>query len=115
MREFRPPVRPSAFRLILAVLLPALVIVPMVALASITLGITHATYTIGEGSLRVRSGDLFAGILQSTGSLSLNELITHDALSNTPMSVQASRANVDQPFTREAPRPVGPWAYCRTA
>src|SRR5690242_8433019 len=46
------------------------------------------------------NGDLFAGILQSTGSLSLTELITHDALSTTTMTVQASRANVDQPFTR---------------
>ena len=46
------------------------------------------------------TGDLFAGILQSTGSLSLNELETHDALSSTPLTVQASRDNVDQPFTR---------------
>ena len=48
------------------------------------------------------NGDLFAGILQSTGSLSLNELITHDAFSTTTMTVQSSRANVDQPFTRVA-------------
>jgi hypothetical protein len=46
------------------------------------------------------SGDLYAGILRSSGSLALNELVTHDALSNTPMTVQASRPNVDQPFTR---------------
>jgi len=46
------------------------------------------------------NGDLFAGILQSTGSLSLNELITHDALATSTMTVQASRSNVDQPFTR---------------
>jgi hypothetical protein len=46
------------------------------------------------------NGDLYAGILQSTGSLSLDELDTHDALSTTPMTVQTTRANVDQPFTR---------------
>src|SRR5215510_3323545 len=46
------------------------------------------------------NGDLFAGILQSTESLSLNELITHDALATSTMTVQASRSNVDQPFTR---------------
>jgi hypothetical protein len=46
------------------------------------------------------NGDLYAGILRSTGSLSLNELVTHDPLSSTVMTVQASRANVDQPYTR---------------
>jgi hypothetical protein len=46
------------------------------------------------------NGDLFAGILQSTGSLSLDELETHDATSTTTMTVQATRPNVDQPFTR---------------
>lgn len=61
MREFRPPVRPSTFRLVLAVLLPVLVIVPMIAVASIILGISQATYTIGEGAVQVRSGDFFAG------------------------------------------------------
>jgi hypothetical protein len=46
------------------------------------------------------NGDLYAGILRSSGSLALNELVSHDVLSNTLMTVQASRSNVDQPFTR---------------
>lgn len=45
-------------------------------------------------------GDLYAGILAVSASLLLNELKTGDVLSVTPMSVQASRANVDQPFVR---------------
>lgn len=46
------------------------------------------------------NGDLYAGILRSAGSLALDELVTHDPLSNAIMTVQASRPNVDQPFTR---------------
>lgn len=45
-------------------------------------------------------GDLYAGILSVSGDLLLDELKTGDVLSLTPMSVQASRANVDQPFIR---------------
>lgn len=48
------------------------------------------------------NGDLYAGILRSSGSLALDELVTHDPLSNAVMTVQASRPNVDQPFTRAA-------------
>lgn len=61
MREFRPPVRPSAVRVAFAVILPVVVIVPMVAVLALVLGMTPASYTIGEGSLVVKSGDLFAG------------------------------------------------------
>src|SRR5262245_44361145 len=58
MREFRPPVRPSVVRVALAVLIPVVVIVPMVALLALTLGMTQASYTIADGALVVKSGDL---------------------------------------------------------
>jgi hypothetical protein len=45
-------------------------------------------------------GDLYAGILSVSASLLLDELKTGDVLSVTPLGVQASRANVDQPFVR---------------
>jgi hypothetical protein len=45
-------------------------------------------------------GDLYAGILSLSGDLVLDELKTGDVFSLTPMSVQASRSNVDQPFVR---------------
>lgn len=45
-------------------------------------------------------GDLYAGILSVSGDLVLDELKTGDVFSLTPMSVQASRGNVDQPFVR---------------
>ncbi|HEY6059830.1 MAG TPA: hypothetical protein VIV10_04535 [Gemmatimonadales bacterium] len=45
-------------------------------------------------------GDLYAGILSMSGDLVLDELKTGDVFSLTPMSVQASRGNVDQPFVR---------------
>ena len=61
MREFRPPVRPSVFRVVLAVVLPFIVLIPMSALAALALGISQATYTIAGGALVVRSGDLFSG------------------------------------------------------
>jgi hypothetical protein len=65
--------------------------------ATVPSAVTTADMTEAYASA---GGSLFAGILQSTGSLSLNELQTPDALVNTLMTVQASRANVDQPFTR---------------
>lgn len=61
MREFRPPVRPSAFRVGLGLLLPIIVLLPMGALLALVLGMTEASYTIANGALVVRSGDLFAG------------------------------------------------------
>lgn len=45
-------------------------------------------------------GDLYAGILSVSASLLLDELKTGDVFSLAPMSVQASRGNVDQPFVR---------------
>jgi hypothetical protein len=45
-------------------------------------------------------GDLYAGILSLSGDLVLDELKTGDVFSLTPMSIQASRGNVDQPFVR---------------
>jgi hypothetical protein len=61
MREFRPPVRPSVFRLVLAVVLPLIVMVPLGGLLAVTLGMSEASYTLGDGKLVVRSGDLFWG------------------------------------------------------
>lgn len=61
MRELRPPVRPSALRLVLAIVLPLIVLVPMGALLALALGMTEASYTIAGGALVVRSGDLFVG------------------------------------------------------
>lgn len=45
-------------------------------------------------------GDLYAGILSLSTSLLLDELKTGDVFSFTPMMVQASRGDVDQPFVR---------------
>ena len=45
-------------------------------------------------------GDLYAGILSVSASLLLDELKTGDVFSLTPLGVQASRGNVDQPFVR---------------
>src|SRR6185437_6710312 len=61
MREFRPPVRPSVFRTVLAVVLPLVVLVPMGGLLFFALGITQASYKIADGSLMVKSGDWLAG------------------------------------------------------
>jgi hypothetical protein len=61
MREFRPPVRPSVLRVVLAVVLPLVVIVPMGGLLFIALGVSQASYVVGDGALVVKSGDLFAG------------------------------------------------------
>lgn len=60
MREFRPLVRPSVFRVVLAVVLPFFVLIPMSALAVLALGISQASYTIAGGALVVRSGELFS-------------------------------------------------------
>jgi hypothetical protein len=48
-------------RLVLALVLPLLVLVPVGALAGTIFGMKQATYTIAEGALIVRSGDLFSG------------------------------------------------------
>jgi hypothetical protein len=55
--------------------------------------ITHAS-TGGTAST------LYAGILRIPGDLLLNELRTLDFRSSTPMSVQASRNQIDQPFVQ---------------
>lgn len=61
MRTFRPAARPSKLRVVLALLLPLVVIVPMSGLAALTFGMTRASYTIAGGALTVKSGDFFAG------------------------------------------------------
>jgi hypothetical protein len=60
MQEFRPPVRPSVVRTLLAVV-PLVVLVPLAGLLATALGMRPATYTIDEGTLVVRSGDVFSG------------------------------------------------------
>jgi hypothetical protein len=61
VREFTAPVRPSVVRLVLAIVLPLVVLVPMGGLMVVALGMSPATYTIADGALAVRSGDLFSG------------------------------------------------------
>ena len=61
MREFRPPVRPSKLRIALAIVLPLIALVPLGGVAAVLLGTSPASYSIGDGALVVRSGDLFSG------------------------------------------------------
>jgi hypothetical protein len=61
MVELHPPVRSRGLRVLLAVLLPLVVIVPMLGLAAITLGISQASYTFAGGALIIDSGDLVSG------------------------------------------------------
>ncbi len=61
MREFRPPVRPSVLRTVLAVVLPLVVLFPMGGLVLLATGATQARYTIADGALVVKSGDWLAG------------------------------------------------------
>lgn len=61
MREFRPPVRRSTLRVVLALVLPIIVLVPMGILVSLALDTSQATYTIANGALIARSSNFFAG------------------------------------------------------
>ncbi len=61
MAEFRPPVRPSKVRVALAVLLPLVLIGPLGGAAFMMMGVSPASYAIGDGVLTVRSGDLVSG------------------------------------------------------
>lgn len=61
MREFRPPVRSSVLRTVLAVLLPIFVTVPIGVLVLLAFSGGQATYTIVDGALVVRSGEPFDG------------------------------------------------------
>ncbi len=61
MRELRPAVRSSAARLVFAVVMPILVLVPLVALGRALLGSSPARYSVADGALVVESGDVFAG------------------------------------------------------
>jgi Bacterial PH domain len=61
MREFRPVLQRSAVRVVFALVLPLVVLVPLAWLLASAVDRTPATYTIGEGALVVRSGDLLAG------------------------------------------------------
>jgi len=58
--------------------------------AGTTADITHAS---------ARDRNLYAGILKLPG-VPLNELLAKDFLASTPMTVQASRTDNDQPFVR---------------
>ena len=57
MREFRPPVRPSLVRTILAIVVAAVAIVPTVLLLRVVTGLSQVSYAIAGGALTVRSGD----------------------------------------------------------
>lgn len=61
MREFRPPVRPSVLRVVLAIVLPLVVLVALGAVAPLAFGISAPSYAITDGALVVRSGELFSG------------------------------------------------------
>jgi hypothetical protein len=61
-----------------------------------TCDITHAM-AAGENHPR---GDLHAGTLACTSSITLDESETNDVSSSTTMNVQTTRGNVDQPFVR---------------
>ncbi len=57
MREFRPPVRPSVVRTILAVVIAAVALVPTGLLLRVVTGLSQVSYAIAGGALTVRSGD----------------------------------------------------------
>lgn len=59
-------------------------------------GSLTGTGDITESATRDRR--LYAGILKVPGFLTLNELFASDFTSATPMTVQASRNSIDQPF-----------------
>jgi len=61
-----------------------------------TCDITHAM-AAGENHPR---GDLHAGTLACTSTITLGESETIDVSSSTSMNVQSTRSNVDQPFVR---------------
>ena len=61
MREFRPPLTTSVLRVVLGIVLPILVVVPLVGIAATALAFLPATYTIGDGELVIKSGNVFAG------------------------------------------------------
>jgi hypothetical protein len=57
MREFRPPVRPSVVRIVLAVVIAAAALVPTGLLLRVVTGMSQVSYAIAGGALTVRSGD----------------------------------------------------------
>lgn len=57
MREFRPPVRPSVVRIVLAVVIAAAALVPTGLLLRVVTGMSQVSYAIEAGALTVRSGD----------------------------------------------------------
>lgn len=57
MREFRPPVRPSVLRIVLAVVIAAAALVPTGLLLRVVTGMSQVSYAIAGGALTVRSGD----------------------------------------------------------
>ncbi len=60
------------------------------------------TGDITHASTGGTAAKLYAGILRIPGNSLLNELMTLDFASSTPMTVQASRSQVDQPFVQAA-------------
>jgi hypothetical protein len=57
MREFRPPVRPSVVRIVLAMVIAAAALVPTGLLLRVVTGMSQVSYAIEAGALTVRSGD----------------------------------------------------------
>lgn len=60
--------------------------------------ITHAFGRVGLSHFGL--ANFYAGILRIPGNLLLNELMTNNIFSTAPMTVQASRNLVDQPFVQ---------------
>lgn len=72
--------------------------------SGMTSDITHAFDAGG-------AGNLYAGVLRRPGSLLLNELVTNNFTSAVPMTVLASRNEVDQPFVAVTTSAVGARVY----
>jgi hypothetical protein len=61
MREFRPPNRPSILRIVLALVVAAITLVPTGFLIRLVAGMSPTSYTIANGRLTVHSGDVTFG------------------------------------------------------
>jgi hypothetical protein len=57
MREFRPPVRPSVFRVVLGLVIPFIIAVPVALLVVLAVPTEGPRYTITGGVLTVSSGE----------------------------------------------------------
>jgi hypothetical protein len=61
VRDFRPPVRPSVVRTLLAVVLGAVIVVALVPLVLVSVGDSRISYSFERGTLVVDSGSLLDG------------------------------------------------------